>query len=194
MPTSIFTFGERALSIPFATHVAREASKKEPALLELEQRVRLRRKSGRWFFSSSEPPHRSFGRELFDRFFFPAFPEFDEARQCFNEGLPLGSWSSSDRALESIHPVLVQALRLLSCGQAPTHPRLSVRFLRLVLRHAFPVEPNPPSPRLVSESSSTTCTETRGTAAITIWAMRVPGSRMYVVELVLSRPTFTSPR
>jgi hypothetical protein len=39
---------------------------------------------------------------------------------------------------------------------------------------ASPVDPNPPTPRLVASSTATSATATRNTGAITIWAIRTP--------------------
>ena len=62
------------------------------------------------------------------------------------------------------------------------------------VRRQRPVEPNPPAPRWVSESSSTCCHATCRYSATTIWAMRSPGSTVKGWSLRLARMTFTSPR
>lgn len=61
-------------------------------------------------------------------------------------------------------------------------------------RRQRPVEPNPPAPRWVSESSSTCSQATCRYSATTIWAMRSPGSTVKGSPLRLARMTFTSPR
>ena len=62
------------------------------------------------------------------------------------------------------------------------------------LRRLKSVEPNPPCPRSVSSSDSVSMIFTLGTAAITIWATRIPGSTTNTSWPRLISGTLTSPR
>ena len=65
--------------------------------------------------------------------------------------------------------------------------------VELVVPH-MPVEPKPPSPRLVSSSSSTSANRACCTGAGTSWAMRSPRATGKGSAPRLARMIFTSPR